>query len=89
MNKDKIIIKKGSGEVTFDRCEIGTVTETSDGIIFMLRNGLLIQYVDNFMDPPIKSKIKNTVDKIPNGTITINLNDYRNPVSIDATLSLK
>ena len=84
-NSDKLIIKKLDTVITFDRSQIASCNETSDGIVLILKNGLLIQYTDNFMESSTKARIKLAIDKIPNGSITINLHDYRSPITIDNT----
>jgi len=85
MSKDKIIVKSGTIELSLNRDDLVSCYEAPDGVVFQLKNGLVFQYTNNFMENITKARIKLALDKIPNGTIRVDLNNHKNPVTIDNT----
>lgn len=81
-NQNEITIIKGSTTITFRRSEICECKESHDGIIFQLKNDIFVYCTDNFMDPTTKARIKMAIERIPNGNVTIDLRNPRNPVTV-------
>lgn len=86
MNKKnlKITVKKGNSKSEFDRSDLKSVDESADGLVFETKQGFLLYYQDVNMTTAIKMKIKLTIDKMDNGNIVVDLNNYNNPVQFFA-----
>jgi len=82
----KRIIKITKGEIVFEakRNDLVNCAETADGVVFQFKNGITFQADDPNMTSGVKNLIKNTVDRMVNGNININLNNAANPVSFEA-----
>jgi len=81
INRDfEIKVKKGNNIFETKRSEFVSCNETSDGIVFQTKNGLLLYYTDNMMDSATKMKIKLTIDNMSTGNILVDLDDIKNPV---------
>lgn len=81
-SKSNIRLKKGNIDLLFNREELNVVDETGDGIVFKLKNGIMISFEDQFMPSGTKQKIKLTVDKFPNGDIEVDFNNWKSPVVV-------
>lgn len=77
-----LTIKRGSAVVKVDRMDLIQIDETYDGIAFSFKGGLNVQLTDQFMPTEVKVQLKSS-NSIPKGNLTLNLNDYRKPTSID------
>lgn len=80
----EIKVKKGNSVLETKRSEFISCEESADGIVFQLKNGLLLHYTDNNMDTSTKMKIKLTIDNMATGNILVDLDDPKNPVQFFA-----
>lgn len=81
----KVIIKKGSMKLEVDRSELIEIHETHDGVVFNLKNGLQLQYTDQYMPQAMKEILRNTSNHFENKKIIFDLDNTRQPAMIDAT----
>lgn len=81
----KIVIKKGSMELTVNRSDLVEVSETHDGIAFNLKDGIQVYYTDNFMPQGMKEVIKNTANHFSEQRIIFDLDNQHKPAMVDAT----
>jgi len=80
----KIKITKGNTVFEAERTDLINCDETADGVVFQFKNGITFQADNPNMTSGIKNLIKNTVDRMVNGNIDINLNDPANPILFSA-----
>jgi len=81
VNQYTVTIKKGSLVFKVDRTDLVNIEHTSDGLVFNLKHQTYINITDQYMPLDVKQKVK-SADAIPNGNVTFDLNNYRNPVSV-------
>ncbi len=81
----KIIIKKGSMKLELDRKDLVEVCETHDGVVFNLKDGLQLQYTDQYMPHSMKEILRSTSNHFENQKIIFDLDNKRQPAMIDAT----
>jgi len=81
----RIIIKKGSIEVSSDRSDLIQVEETADGIVFNFKYGLHLYLTDPDMPLSTKSLIKVSSDRLSGNKMVFDLSDYQRPAKIDVT----
>ena len=80
----QITIKKGSMVLTVDRSELIEICETHDGVVFNLKNGLQLQYTDQFMPQHTKEILRNTSNHFAEQKIVFDLDNEKQPAFIDA-----
>lgn len=81
--KKRIVnIKRGSMKISVERKDLISVNQTFDGVIFNFANSMQLILTDSFMRLQTKNLLE-SVSKIPNGNINIDLDNYRNPTSVD------
>jgi len=80
-----IIIKKGSMELRINRQELLEICETHDGVVFNMKNGLQLQYTNQFMPQTMKEILRNTGNHFTEHKIIFDLDNERQPALIDAT----
>jgi len=81
----KIIIRKGSIEVSLDRSDLIEVEETADGIVFNFKHGLHLYLTDPDMPLSTKNLMKVSSDRLSGNKMLFDLADYQKPAKIDAT----
>lgn len=79
-----IIIKKGTMELKILRSDLIEVCETHDGVVFNFKNGLQLQYSDQFMPQPMKEILRNTSNHYIDKKIIFDLDNEKQPAMIDA-----
>ena len=85
MNQVRTIkIKKGTTTFEVNRSDLISCDETPDGVVFQFKNGIMFQYNDPNIPSGVKNLIKNTVDRMVNGNIEINLDNLANPILFSA-----
>lgn len=82
---NKVLIKKGSMELSLDRSDLIGVDQTPDGVVFNFKFGTQLHVVDVQMPIFTKDLMKNTSDSFSKGNLIFNLANYNQPVSVDAT----
>jgi len=83
--KETITVKHGGEEITFKRDSLSSCNESSDGIVFQLKNKMIIQCNDNYMLNSVKAKVKQTLDMMTSGCVYINLDNPKNPIKIEVS----
>ena len=79
-----IKIKKGNTIFEADRNDLINCDETADGISLQFKNGIIFQYDNVSMVSGSKNLIKNTIDRMVNGNIFIDLDNLSNPITFTA-----
>jgi len=82
---DFIEIRKDGMSIKIPRNQFGDIVESPDGLVFQLKNGFHIVYADYEMQSQLKRTLKLSVDNFQKGNLIINLNNYRNPTSVELT----
>lgn len=86
MSENKVIIKKGGKEIHCN--DLVDVQHSADGVVFNFRDGSHYHIDDQAMPPTTKEKMV-VVEQNFGGkggkkrTITINADNYKDPVSVD------
>ena len=78
----EIIIKEGNTVVNTTSEELVEVNETPDGINFVLKGGLSINYVHPYMPSSAKQIIKNTADHMKGKKIIFEPGNPKRPAMI-------
>ena len=80
-NKERTItIKKVHFEITVKREQFVECSQSADGIVFMFKGGILLQFTENNMPLSVKNIIKTTVDRMANANLFIDLMNYKQPI---------
>lgn len=83
MNKElKIKITKNGTTFETVRSNLISCDETPDGVAFQFKGGIILQYTDVNMPPGTKNIVKNTVDRMTNGNLSVNFDNPSNPISL-------
>lgn len=82
---NKVLIKKGSMELSLDRSDLIGVDQTPDGVVFNFKFGTQLHVVDVQMPIFTKDLMKNTSDSFSGGNLIFDLANYNQPASVDAT----
>jgi len=81
-NKEQTIrIKKGNVIIKCDRSDLTMLDQTPDGIVINFKEGLSLNYIDQYMHISTKQIIKQSVDHM-SGNLEINLDNYKTPSKI-------
>lgn len=78
----EIKVQKGGSVFKTKRSNFVSCSETADGVVFQMKDGLLLHYTDNQMDNGTKMKIKLTIDSMSSGNILVDLDNKRNPIQV-------
>ena len=79
----RVIIKLSTMKMEILRKEIKEILETPDGVNFHFINGSYFSYVDQYLPSEVKQKIKVICDRFLNGVVTVDLNNPKQPVSVE------
>ncbi len=82
MNEPMVKISKGPMKVELPKDGLLNIIETSDGIIFKIQGGTEIIIQDLKMPTTTKQIISTSFMKVLKGSLTIDLLNYKAPVSI-------
>ena len=82
MEGTKITINKKESSVIIQRSDLIEVSETHDGLVFKLKNGIDLFITDAYMPAPFKRQVKVSVDKFDKSNIVVDLANPSAPVSI-------
>jgi hypothetical protein len=80
----KVVIKKGSMELTIDRSELVDLEETPDGISFSFKNKFQLLYTDPYMPMGTKNIMRNTANSFEGKKLVFDLDNQRHPVMVHA-----
>lgn len=83
MSNFTVSIKKGSIVIKLDRSDLVEVSHTADGMVFNFKNGCHFYYTDSYMPLPTKNQIKGSYDTFDKGNIKIDLDNYKQPISVE------
>lgn len=75
-----IKVKHGNVTIEFPRTELVEVSETADGIVFQLKDGLAFEKIDGYMPISAKQLMKNTADSFDQANLEYDLKNYNKPV---------
>lgn len=78
----KLTIKKGSFNMVADRSSLAVINETPDGVSFEFKDGIQLLDTDYNLPGDTKQRLKLNIDKLTTGDITVDLLNYKNPVTI-------
>lgn len=86
MSESKVVIKKGEKEITCR--DLVDVQHAPDGIVFNFRDGSHFYVIDQNMPPNVKEKMVVAEQHFggkggKKRTVTINPDNYAEPVSVD------
>jgi len=79
-----IVITRGPLKIEVPRSELISVDPTADGIAFAFKGGSNYILTEPNMPPLVKNSIKMIVNQTKGKVVTINLLNFKNPVSIEA-----
>lgn len=79
----EIIIKVGNTNITSSTEELVEVNETADGVIFVLKGGLSIVFMDPYMPSSAKQIIKNTADRMKGKKLIFEPANPKRPAMVD------
>lgn len=79
----KIKVKKGTIDFSFNRSDLVEAKEASNGIVFMLKGGIMIVADDSEMPTHTKVNIIGALDRFPNSNVIIDLLKYNQPASLE------
>ena len=79
----EIIIKVGNTNITSSSEELVEVNETADGVIFVLKGGLSIVFMDPYMPSSAKQIIKNTADRMKGKKLIFEPANPKRPAMVD------
>lgn len=84
MDKNFIVsIKRGLLNLeNIPRSELISCTETPDGVTFKFKAGTIIMIEDPHMTSAVKQRICLADTSFKKGSLSFNLNDYNNPVTV-------
>lgn len=76
-----ITLKKNNKElIKIDRSYVVDVKPTYDGLVFSLKDGLTLTYVDSNMTPGVKDLITNSCNSFQNTSLVVDLSNFKTPV---------
>jgi hypothetical protein len=84
MSEIIIKVKGGASEIKTNTDELVEVNETADGVNFVLKGNLTIQFIDPYMPSSIKQIIKNTADHFDGKKLIFEPDNPRRPVMVIA-----
>jgi hypothetical protein len=82
-NEGRVIIKFKDIVIDSPRKEIAEVFETPDGINFHFVGGSFFAYNNQYLPSEVKQQVKRVVDSFANAKVTVDLNNLKQPVSVD------
>jgi len=82
-NEGRVIIKFKDIVIDAPRKEISEVFETPDGLTFQFVGGSFFSYNNQYLPSEVKQQVKRVVDSFANAKVTVDLNNPKQPVSVD------
>jgi len=77
-------IKRGGIDININRKHLVSVDETPFGVVFNFDNKMNLQVLDDDMPRDVKARIRAADAMFPLANLIFNLDNYINPVEIEA-----
>ncbi len=81
----EITIKVGKTSVHTTTEELVEVNETPEGVVFALKGGLSILFIDPYMPSSAKQIVKNTADHMKGKKLVFELDNAKRPAMVVST----
>lgn len=78
----KLVIKRGRDIIVdTNKDNLINANQTSDGIVFMFKNGFLVTYTDTSMPISTKDLIVSSTNNFPLANLEVDVLNYKTPVT--------